>query len=143
MGLKQRKHTRLAQPRPPWEWRETANKGAPRTLLSNHKNPVTVSLGGARVVAGQFDWMLRLYQHKGATKQSRFWQDESGSDFVAYFAEEWDRISEKACWLELVDPDTESVLRTGIRSARKYGTTADTARGPMWVVPLDLYSLHD
>lgn len=141
--LIRRKHTRLAQPRPPWEWRDTAERGAPRTLLSNHKNPVMVSLGDTRVTAGRLDWMLRLYQHQGATKQSKFWQDEDGNDYVAYFPDEWEKVRDVAEWLELVDTDHESVWRTGIRSARKYGHTTDTARGPMWVVPLEHYSSHE
>lgn len=142
MRTLRRRHTRLVQPHPPWEWKDCTSQGAPRTLLSNHKVPVTTNLGGRAVKTGMLDWALRLYQHHGATKQSMF-HEEDGVDYVAYFTDEWDKVKDVACWLELVDQSMESVWRTGSRSARKYGHTTDTARGPMWVVPLEHYSLYE
>jgi hypothetical protein len=139
MRVVPRRTTKFAQPRPPWDWRNTASHGAPRTLLSNHKSPITTLLGGSTVTCGQLDWMLRLYQHKGATKQSATYV-EDGVTYVVYHQDEWGKIQAVATWLEFVKPDQEAVCRTDIRSARKSGHAVDTSRGPMWAVPLSTYT---
>lgn len=141
MRFVRRKVTRLQQPRPPWEWRPTASEGPPRVLLSNHKDLITVPLGEAHVVVGKLDWMLRLYQHHGATTRSAL-QEIDGETYVVYEGSEWERVEPVAEWLELVNRRTDTVCRTGIRSGRKYGCRIDLPRGKGWAVPLAIYSTH-
>lgn len=141
MRLVRRKTTRRSQPRPPWDWKETAERGAPRVLLSNQKDPITVAYGDSRIRVGRLDWLLRLYQHKGVTKNSAL-QEIDGELHVCYEGEEWEKVRDVADWLELVNDSAESVCRTDMRSGRKYGHRIELARGPGWAVPLHHYSTH-
>ena len=85
--------------------------------------------------------MLRLYQHRGATKNSAL-REIDGEKYVIYDIREWERVHSVAEWLEFVLDSQDTVCRTDTRSGRKYGRRIDTARGKAWAVPLATYSTH-
>lgn len=88
-------------------------------------------------VLGEFDQLLRLYQHRGVTRQSVLHGDQ-----VRYrIEEEWSRLLELDCeWLEFVDDQEESVHRIDFRSALRYGLEEPSSYGPVWAVPLGQYT---
>ena len=87
-----------------------SGRGAPRVLLSNHKDPVTVPLGDTKFRVGMLDWMLRLYQHRGVTSKSVI-QELDGEEYVCYLIDEWSKIEHVAHWLELVLDSEDTVCR--------------------------------
>jgi len=88
-------------------------------------------------VLGEFDQLLRLYQHRGVTRQSVLHEGQ-----IRYrIEEEWSRLLELGCeWLEFVDDREESVHRIDFRSALRYGLEEPSNFGDVWSVPLDQYT---
>lgn len=132
----------VLQPRPPWEWRETWSKGAPRVCLSNYTDYVYIQRGGTKLRTGRFDWMLRLYQHHGATVQSVL-QDVDGERCVVYDWAEWEWLKPLACWAEYIDAARERVYRISFGDICRKGRRTTTRHGDAWVVPLHHYTLHE
>lgn len=122
----------------PWSKRPIWPSGAPRVALTNLRTPFVVSVGEETFgVLGEFDQLLRLYQHRGATRNSVL---HDGN--VCYrVEEEWTRLLELGCeWLEFIDPLEESVHRIDFRSALRYGFGEASPQGPVWAVPLAQYT---
>lgn len=135
----QRKITRVEQPRPPWEWRPCFRTGAPRTCLTNHRDPVYVRRGDRSWRVGQRDWLLRLYQHVGVTESSLIWEG-----FVLYDPEqEWPLIQASIDWIEVVDNRHEIVFRIAKKEAVAAGREIETPDGLRIGVPLAAYSAHE
>jgi len=88
-------------------------------------------------VLGEFDHLLRLYQHRGVTRQSVL----HGERIRYRIEEEWNRLLELDCeWLEWVDDQEESVRRIDFRSAVRYGLEEPSPYGLIWAVPLGQYT---
>lgn len=121
----------------PWGWRPCFTTGAPRTCLSNYRVPVLVTIGDTPLVAGDYDALLRLYQHRGTSRQSVLWEDK-----VAYrLEEEWHLLKMHECeWLEFVDDRERTVSRLDFGSASRYGSQEATPHGQMWTVPRSIYT---
>ena len=131
--------TKQFQPRPPWTWREEYHAGAPRVCLSQHRDPVLLRRGEKVYQAGQWDWMLRLYQHVGVTAS-----DVLRDGYVLYDPEvEWPLIREHADWLEYVDNRHEMVFRISKQEAITASRYLETPDGPRWAVALGAYSAHE
>jgi hypothetical protein len=138
MRVVERTVTKVNQPRPPWEWRGEWRTGAPRTLLSNYKDPVYVKRAGRMLRAGRLDWMLRLYQHVGVSER-----DVLRDGHVIYDPQEWAQVKDVADWLEYVDNRREVVFRISKKEAvmrKQYIVTDD---GILTGIPLDAYTPHE
>jgi hypothetical protein len=134
-----RKVTHVEQPRPPWEWRNSFRAGAPRTCLSNYRDPVYVRQGDHLYKVGQFDWMLRLYQHVGVSEQSVRWEG-----YVLYDLDtEMPGIRLSTDWIEYVDNHREMVFRISKKEALAAGGTVETPYGPRFGIPLSAYSSYE
>ncbi|WP_130335100.1 hypothetical protein [Streptomyces sp. BK022] len=131
--------TRMEQPRPPWEWRNHFRAGAPRTCLTSHRDPVYVRRGEHVYKVGQFDWLLRLYQHVGVSEQSVRWEG-----YVLYDLDcEMPVIRLSSDWLEYVDNRREIVFRISKKDALAAGGEIETPDGVRFAVPLSAYSSHE
>lgn len=126
------------QPRPPWTWRGQAPTGAPRTLLSHHKDTITVQRGDRRYAVGKLDWMLRLYQHSGVTQK-----DARNEDYVLYDVDEWNRALGAAEWIEFVDTDREMVLRTDKKKAILSRRTVRNGEDYRFGVPITAFEAYE
>jgi hypothetical protein len=139
MRYVRRKATRTEQPRPPWEWRNHFRAGAPRTCLSSYRDPVYIRRGEHVFKVGQFDWMLRLYQHVGVSEQSVRW-----GEYVLYDLDyEIPVIRLSTDWIEYVDNRREMVFRISKKEALAAGGEIETPDGPCFGVPLSAYSSHE
>jgi hypothetical protein len=131
--------TRIEQPRPPWEWRPTFRTGAPRTCLSSHRDAVYVRRDGRVFKVGQFDWLLRLYQHVGISDSSVLREGH-----VLYDPDyEMPLIRLSTDWIEYVDNHHEMVFRIRKKEALATGREVDTPDGPRFGIPLDAYTAHE
>lgn len=122
----------------PWSKRAIRPTGAPRVCLTNLRAPFVVPVGEETFgVLGEFDHLLRLYQHRGVTRQSVLHEGQ-----IRYrIEEEWSHLIELDCeWLEFVDDREESVHRIDFRSALRYGLEEPSPYGPVWAVPLGQYT---
>jgi hypothetical protein len=129
----------MEQPRPPWEWRPSFRAGAPRTCLSSYRDPVYIRSGEHVFKVGQFDWMLRLYQHVGVSEQSVRWEG-----YVLYDLDyEIPLIRLSTDWIEYVDNRREMVFRIPKKDALAAGGEIETPDGPRFAVPLSAYSAHE
>jgi hypothetical protein len=119
----------------PWSWRPLHPHGA--TCLSNHVDPVFYDPDVPEPLQiGRYDWLLRLYQHEGASPAS---VEHHGG--IAYFETEWQSIRDREVeWLEHVNRRTGTVSRIDFGTALRYGSWHSTPRGDMWVVPHEQYS---
>jgi len=118
----------------PWKWRPLWLNGA--TCLSHHVDPVFYDPDVAEPLAiGRYDWMLRLYQHEGASPAS-----VEHHEGIAYFEREWADLEDRQCeWLEFVKRHDGTIRRVDFGTAKRYGSWVPTPRGNMWVVPSDFY----
>jgi hypothetical protein len=113
----------------PWSKRPSWPTGAPRVCLTNLRTPIVVPVGAESFIAlGEFDSLLRLYQHRGSSTR----------EHVRYrIEEEWNLLQDMGVeWLELFDDELESVLRIDFRSALRYGSKEPSSLGPVWSIPL-------
>lgn len=135
----QRKASRIEQPRPPWTWRPEFRKGAPRTCLSSHRDPVYLRFGGHVYRAGQRDWLLRLYQHVGISDSAVLWEG-----YVLYdLDDELPMIRSSIDWIEYVDNRREVVFRIRKKEAIAAGRIIETPDGPRFGIPLSTYTAHE
>jgi hypothetical protein len=128
-GCTSRRATRTT----PWSKRPSWPTGAPRVCLTNLRTPIVVPVGSESFIAlGEFDSLLRLYQHRGSSTR----------EHVRYrIEEEWDPLRDKGVeWFELVDDELESVLRIDFRSALRYGFQEPSRTGQVWAVPSEQYT---
>jgi hypothetical protein len=131
--------SRVEQPRPPWTWRPQFQKGAPRTCLSSHRDPVYLRYGGHVYKVGQQDWLLRLYQHSGVSESAVLWEG-----YVLYdLAAELPMIRSSIDWIEYVDKRREMVFRISKKEAVTAGRVIETPDGERFGVPLDAYTAHE
>jgi hypothetical protein len=96
------------------------------------REPVYLALTPtARVKAGEYDFLLRLYQHRGATRAS-----VRTSEGIAYHRTEWEYLDSVPClWLEFVDDDKRIVYRVDRRTGSRYGSWDTNAWGDIFVIP--------
>jgi hypothetical protein len=88
---------------------------------------------------GQFDWLLRLYQHVGVSEQSVRWEG-----YVLYDLDyEIPLIRLSTDWLEYVDNRREMVFRISKKEALAAGGEVETPDGPRFAVPLSAYSSYE
>jgi len=89
------------------------------------------------IVLGEFDQLLRLYQHRGLTRQSVLRDGK-----VCYrLDDEWDRLKELGCeWIEFVDDQRDTVHRIDFKTALGYGSQEPSPRGPVWAIPIEQYT---
>lgn len=123
----------------PWNIRQQ-DSSQTRTLLTNHRDRFVYSSSDeAKYWLGDFDWLLRLYQHHGLSRMSV--QQPGG---VGYFESEWAFLTDSGCeWLEYVNRHDSAALRLDYWTACRYGSWEPTPRGSMWVVPYDLYDTKE
>lgn len=134
-----RKVTRMEQPRPPWEWRPCFQGGAPRTCLSSHRDPVYIRRDEHVFRVGQFDWMLRMYQHVGISDRAVRWEG-----YILYDLDhELPLIRLSTDWIEYVDNRQEIVFRISKKEALAAGGEVQTPDGLRFGVPLSAYSSHE
>lgn len=126
------------QPRAPWTWRGEARTGAPRTLLSNHRDTVHVRRGSMVLKVGTLDWMLRLYQHSGVSTK-----DVLQQDCVVYDIDEWNQALSVAEWIEFVDLRRERVLRTDKRKAIMAKRTIQNGDSYRFAVPVSAFEPYE
>lgn len=133
----ERRFTYRRVSREPWSWRPRFHHKAPRTCLTHQVDPVFYDPDAPEPLEiGRYDWLLRLYQHHGASPMSS--QHHGG---IAYFEQEWLAIRDKqAEWIEFVDERSGTVSRIDFPTASRYGSWEPTPRGDMWVVPLEHYT---
>lgn len=116
---------RRHKPKPPWVWKGTWGKGAPKTLLTNSHSPIYRQVTDkTRIPVGDYDYLLRLYR-----------RHEPDSVLP-----EWDSIPEQCQWIELVDDEEEIVLRLDMKSARMRGRRNRQGR---WTLDLDHYTVYE
>jgi hypothetical protein len=88
---------------------------------------------------GQFDWLLRLYQHVGVSDQSVRWEG-----FVLYDLDfEMPLIRLSTDWIEYVDKHREMVFRISKKEALAAGGEIETPDGPRFAVPLTTYTPYE
>lgn len=126
------------QPRAPWSWRGEAATGAPRTLLSNHRDSVHVRRGNTVLRVGTLDWMLRLYQHFGVSEK-----DVRQEECIVYDLDEWQHAMSVAEWIEFVDLRRERVLRTDKRKAIMAKRTLQDGDRYRFAVPVSVFEVHE
>lgn len=122
---------------PPWSWRPLWPSGPRKTCLSHHCDPVFYDPEAPEPLEiGRYDWMLRLYQHEGASPMS-----VEHHEGIAYFEQEWRTIRDREVeWIEFVNRRSGTVSRIDFGSALRYGSWEPTPRGDMWVVPREQYT---
>lgn len=132
-----RRLTYKRRTRAPWSWRPVWAHTAPRVCLSHHVDPVFLDPAAPEPKEiGKYDWLLRLYQHEGASPASV--QQPGG---VGYFEQEWQTIRDKEVeWLEYVNRHARTTYRIDFGTALRYGSWESTPRGDMWVVPVEQYT---
>lgn len=126
------------QPRAPWTWRGEATTGAPRTLMSNHRDSVHVRRGNTVLRVGTLDWMLRLYQHFGVSER-----DVRQEECIVYDVEEWQHAMSVAEWIEFVDLRRERVLRTDKRKAIMAKRSLKDGDHYRFAVPVSVFEVHE
>lgn len=122
---------------PPWSWRPVWNSAPRRVCLSHHCDPVFYAPEDPEPLEiGRYDWLLRLYQHHGASPAS---VEHHGG--IAYFEQEWQTIRDREVeWIEYVNRRNGTVYRIDFGTALRYGSWEPTPRGDMWVVPHEQYT---
>jgi hypothetical protein len=120
----------------PWSKRPCWPTGAPRVCLTNLRDPIVAPVGAQSfVVLGEFDRLLRLYQHRASI---------CSEGLAIYPIEQvWNPLWQKGCeWIEMFDDEKEVVLRIDFRSALRYGSMEPSPMGDVWAIPLGQYTSH-